>query len=194
MKIAWLDVETTGTDPMKNDIVTMALIIEIDGIEVETFMAFCQPYNWDTIESEALEVNELTIEQIKQFPDPREVHEKLVKFLGKYVDKYDPKDKFTLAGQYVSFDADFLREWFVKAGDKYYGSWFNYRHIDLIAFVRLLRYAGRLDIKNDRLSTICESCGVELTRAHNALADIRATKTVLVEMMRRHLAGGARDE
>lgn len=186
MKVIWLDAETTGTDPKVNDIVQVAMLVEIDGRLAEEYTACCQPYNWDAIEPSALAVNGLTIEQLRKYPEPKLVYEQIVELVGKHMDKYNKDDKFTLAGQKVDFDAGFLREFFVKAGDAYYGSWFNNRYVDLLALVRILRYTGQLTLANDRLATICASLSIDL-KAHDALEDIHGARAAFKELMYRHL-------
>jgi DNA polymerase III subunit epsilon len=186
MKVMYLDTETTGVDPKINDIVQLAAIIEIDGREMETFKMNCHPFDWNAVEDKALEVNRITREDLETFPAPVQMHTALTKVLGKYVNKYDRMDKLTIAGQKADFDAGFLREFFFKNGDQYYGSWFNYRHVDLLAVVRFLRYAGRLKIENDKLTTVAEYFGVALD-AHDALEDIRATRELIKILIDRYL-------
>lgn len=186
MKVMFLDVETTGKDSKLHDIVELAVIFEIDGRVTESFKWNCQPFNWDTIEQEALDVHGTTIEQLKEYQDPHKVHAVLTKITDRYVNKYDKNDKLTLAGQKVEFDAGFLREFFFKAGDQYFGSRFNYRHIDLLATVRMLRYAGVMELANDRLETIAAHFGIEL-KAHDALEDIMATRKALQMILERYI-------
>ena len=67
MKILYFDTETTGTDPLRNDIIDLAVIIEVDGkVEHEESIKM-QPLDYSTVELKALEVNGMTIEQIKTF-------------------------------------------------------------------------------------------------------------------------------
>ena len=50
MKLLWLDVETTGLNKEKCDIIQIAGIVVIDGEEKERFNFKCQPINWENIE------------------------------------------------------------------------------------------------------------------------------------------------
>ena len=112
MKVFYVDVETTGLEPKINDIIQLALIIEIDGKVVRKEKFEMQPFNYDNISPEALEVNGLSIEQIKGFDTPQIAYRKIVNILDKYIFKYDKKDKFIPAGYNVKFDVDFLTEFF----------------------------------------------------------------------------------
>lgn len=55
MKVLYFDCETTGTDPIEQDITQISGLIEIDGKVVDKFNFRCQPLNWDGISPEALE-------------------------------------------------------------------------------------------------------------------------------------------
>lgn len=189
MKIFYLDEETTGTNPVVHDIIQLAGIIEIDGKVIERVNMNCQPFDWSAVEEEALRVNGLSIAKLNTFQEPKEMYLALLKVLGKYVNKYDKTDKFTIAGQKVGFDADFLKEFFIKCGDMYYGSWFNWRHVDLLAVVRWLRYAGRINLENDKLETIATHFGISFD-AHDAMADIETTRNLLIQITEKYLNGG----
>ena len=62
MKILWTDTETSGLNSKENDILTLAGIIEIDNEVKEEFYLEIQPFNYDNISKQALEVNKLTLE------------------------------------------------------------------------------------------------------------------------------------
>ncbi len=49
MKVLWFDVETTGLNAVKNDIITIAGIIDIDHVTKEKFYFKVQPRDWDNI-------------------------------------------------------------------------------------------------------------------------------------------------
>jgi len=178
-KVLYLDEETTGTDPVKNDVIQLAAIVEIKGKIMERFNMRCQPWDYGTIEMQALDVNGLTVDELLTFPEPIELYQAFTRMMGKYIDKFDRMDKFTPAGQKVQFDTGFLKCFFEKCGDKYYGSWMNWRHIDLLAVVRFLRFAGQLNIENDKLETVASHFGIEFD-AHDAMADIETTRKLLL--------------
>jgi DNA polymerase III epsilon subunit-like protein len=73
MKILWFDLETTGLSPIKNDIVSLACLLEIDGYIQDTLYLEMQPVNWDTISPEALKINGYTHERLKTFMAPEVV-------------------------------------------------------------------------------------------------------------------------
>jgi len=184
MKIFWLDVETTGLDPKRNDIISLAGIIEIDGKILEEFELFIQPFDWDNIEMGALKVNGFTVEQLKTFMTPKEAHKKLINILGKYVNQYDRNDKYQFAGYNNTFDIQFMQGFFKKCGDKYFGSWIDYHRLDPQVLLQFLHLKGDIDLSNYKLETVAEYLGIKIN-AHNALSDIKATREIVYTLMPR---------
>lgn len=182
MKIFYFDIETTGLDPKKHDIVQLAYQIVIDDKVVEGDNIFMQPFDFSTIEQEALDVHGITIKKIKTFQEPQSAYKLILDILDEHIDKYDRSDKFQPAGYNIRFDLDFLKQFFVKNNDKYFGSWFNYRAIDPLAILYFMEGMGKIKLPNYKLETVCEHFGIEID-AHDALGDITATKQ-LVEHLR----------
>lgn len=183
-KVIYFDTETSGLDPIQNDILTIGGIIEIDGEVKEEFYLEMQPFNYNTISDYALQVNGLTREQIKTFMTPQEGYRKLITIFSKYVNKYDKNDKLTPIGYNVKFDIDFLNQLFVKNGDKYFGSFVDYHYIDPMVLINFLRFKGVIKLENCKLVTASAHYGIELD-AHNAMNDIIATKELLNKLMER---------
>lgn len=88
------DLETTGVNPGKNGIHQISGEIVIDGVSKEQFDFHVQPNPKAIIEEEALKVAGVTREQVLAYPPMRQVYSEFVAMLGKYVDKYNKKDKF----------------------------------------------------------------------------------------------------
>lgn len=177
-KICYFDTETTGTDQVKNDIVQFAYIIEIDDKIEDEGSIYIQPCSFENIEPEALQVNNLTIEQLKTFDEPKVAYNKIRGVFAKHIDKYDRSDKFVPAGYNVRFDMDFLRQFFLKNNDVYFGSWFNYHFIDPLQLLYWLEYIGEINLPDYKLKTVCEHFDIEL-EAHEALSDIKATRQLI---------------
>lgn len=181
-KILYHDVKTTGRDAKKNGIVQYAGIIEIDGQIVDEFDFKMNVFPNDAIEEEAMEVHGFTAEQIKEFSDPHNVHIRLMSKFKKFVNPFKKgktfADKFYPAGYNVGFDNDFLYQWFLKCGDKYFGFWQNWHYIDPRPYLHVMELMGSLQLENYKLETICKALGISID-AHDALSDIRATREVI---------------
>lgn len=181
-KCLWFDTETTGLDPVRHDIIQLAGMVEINGRIVNEFNYMMQPFRWDNLTQEALNVNGRTIEEIKTYPSPQSVYSEFMDLLSEYVDKFDRNDKYYQAGYNVRFDIEFLSNWFKKNGDKYYGSWFNGRYIDPLQSFYLRDYLGKISLDNYKLATVAGHYGI-LLDAHDALADIKATRDLFMAMV-----------
>lgn len=182
MKILYFDCETTGRSAIKNDIVQLSGIMEINGKVVDQFNFTCQPFDYSTIEQEALTVTGLTIEDLKTYQTPQEMYRKLLRFLGQYIDKYDKNDKFYPAGYNVKFDLDFIAQFFAKNEDKYFGSWCNWKAIDGLPLMHFFEFCQKVTLPNYKLGTVCEYFSIPIN-AHDAMSDISATK-ILIERLK----------
>jgi DNA polymerase-3 subunit epsilon len=178
-KTLFIDTETTGTDPKMHGMIQLACIIDIDGkIEAEQSWNI-KPFVKDAIDFEALKVNGLSLDTIQGYPVPAGVFHDFQYLLGAHCDKYNRNDKYYPAGFKVDFDLAFLREFFLKMNDCYIGSWFNGKEIDPLSLLRWLDWKGEISLPNYRLTTVCEYFGIKLDKAHDALADIRATRELI---------------
>lgn len=176
-KIMYFDTETTGTNEVKHDIIQLACIVEIDGEVKEEKEFRMRPIDANfQVEQEALIAHGFTEEQIRNFPDPRVTYGEIISFLSKYVDRFNKLDKFSPCGYNVDFDIRFLRQFFMKMGDKYYGSWFNWNVIDPLQIVKYMVGCGWIKPERNNLETIVKYFNLPEFKAHDAMADIRATR------------------
>jgi DNA polymerase III epsilon subunit-like protein len=181
-KILWIDTETTGLSDWKNGIIQISGFIEIDGEEQESFNFRVRPFPQDEVHSKALEVNGIKRGDLAKFPAPQVVYRKLIDMLDKYIDKFDPADKFELAGYNIGFDKRFLASFFKKNGDNYFHSYVDYHLLDVMSAVQIWRREFNPKIPNIKLATVCEYFGID-ANFHDAMDDIRATKEVYVKVM-----------
>ena len=175
MKLFWLDTETTGLDPSKNCIIQIGYMIEIDGKVIEEGSILSRPFESSEIDPEALRVHGRSVEDINCYQSPTAAHEELANCLSKYVNRFDRADKFVPAGYFVNFDTDMLRSFFRNNSDEFYGAWFTAVNIDVAAFVAWKVAEESLQFKDYKLGTLCNHYCIAI-EAHDALADIRATR------------------
>lgn len=181
MKLLFFDLETTGTNPGKHGIHQISGQIVIDGVIKETFDFHVQPNPKALIEDEALKVGNVTREQILAYPPMQQVYQEFVSMLGKYVDKFNKKDKFFLVGyNNAAFDNQFLRGFFLQNDDVYFGSWFWANSIDVMVLASAYLATRRPDMENFKLSTVARTLGVDVQSEslHDAMYDIELTKAV----------------
>jgi len=177
-KVLYIDTETTGLSSISNGLTEVACIIVIDDVEVDKFLL---QINTSTYKKEvdfddyALNLTNKSIEDIHSYPDSSRQFEVFLNQVGKYIDKFDKADKFQISGYNVSFDIGFIQSWFHDNDNKFYGSYFSYKDLDVFAMVKHFKHLGLIDTPDDKLLTICEHFNIPLD-AHNALDDIIATK------------------
>ena len=164
----WLDSETTGLNSVKNDVVQLACIAMINGVEQpDQFNEHCQPIDWNSIEQEALAINGLTLEQLKTFQKPEVMVDKLITFVKKF------GVKFTIAGYNVDFDRGFISSLFKKVGrEQDFADLFNSDTRDLLKRVRTIK--KQFPTPNIKLATLAKHFEIPIN-AHDALSDISAT-------------------
>lgn len=181
-KILWLDLETTGIDCIKNGIIQISGMVEINKEIKEEFNIFSNVFPTDIVNEAALAISGHTKEDLLTFPDPTISFRKFINILGKYVDKFDSNDKFIIAGYNVGFDKNFIWEHSKKCGEKYFGSFVRGYYLDVIQYILFYAYQHN-DFKPDdyKLSTIAQYLNIELD-AHNAIADIKATRQIFTAL------------
>ena len=84
---------------------------------------------------------------------------------------------------------DFLKAFWVKNGDVYFGSWFNGRHVDPLQILIWQDWLGQLSLPDYKLATVCRHYGIELgDQAHDALADVRAARALIKRLCQNETA------
>lgn len=188
IKLLWLDTETTGLNVERCDIVQIAGIVIIDGKEQERFNLYCQPTNYESIEQEALNKNNLTIEKLKTFPLPQETYNKFKAILDKYIDRYNKDDKFYIAGHNVQFDLEFIQSFFEKMGDKFCMSYFKHFTVDLMHLITLLQASGCINLNSFKLGNIADYLTLEPNGdLHDAEADIDLTRRCYCKLAAKYI-------
>lgn len=184
-KVFHFDTETTGRFAFSNEIHQLAVIVEINKLEVNRQEWFIRPTKPGTIQTEALKVTGKTIEELMAYPEATVQYKSIIAFLDGYIDKFNKADKFTPAGYNVQFDCDFMRNFFKLNHNNYYGSYFNSQPIDPLQVIYFLVYSGKFPkLQNYKLKTVCDYLGIEID-AHDAFSDITATNTLVkvIDMM-----------
>jgi DNA polymerase-3 subunit epsilon len=181
--ICWIDLETSGIDSNKCCILQLAALMDIDGKIVDSLVLRMKPDEGDLIEDQALIVTGQTREQIDTYPSQREGYNHLIGFLDRFVNKYDRNDKLIFAAYNASFDDNFLRQFFTRNRNKFFGLYFWWPKFDVATLVALcIAFMGMSEMKDFKLATVCERFGVPI-EAHDALSDIMATRTLGYELL-----------
>jgi len=191
-KLIFIDVETTGTNPECNGLTQISGCVQVDSDVMESFDYFVRPFPQDVIESAALEVTGIDRRQFlppehpdhlavpgQVFEDPREVYVHMHTLLKKYVGQYDKSDKFQFIGYNAhSFDMPFMRRFWEKNNDRFFGSWFWYPCLDVMLVWAQILQPVRAELTNFKLATVAKYCGIDVddTRLHDSQYDIELTR------------------
>ena len=182
-KLLYIDLETSGLSPTNNGILQIACIYEVDGEVKDTFNSYMKPPKGTVYDDAALEINGLTKKKIKKFRKSADVFMDFRKFLDSKVDRYDKTDKMVMVAYNAHFDKSFLDAWAISCGYKYLHAYIDYRMIDILMLARVEWYRGKLNPPDFKLATVCAEYDIEISSAHNAVADILATRELFMEML-----------
>lgn len=180
-KLFFFDTETTGLIPSQHAIHQLSGLIVINGSIREDFNYQIRPHSKALIEEAALQVSNVTREQIMEYPEAYITHTKLLNLLAKYCNKFDKSDKFHMIGyNNRRFDDEFFRFFFNLLGDKYFGSWFWADSIDALVIASNYLQDVRKDLPDFKLHTVAKYLGIEIdeTKLHNATYDNHITKSI----------------
>lgn len=182
MKVLWFDLETSGLDPLKNGIIQFAALIEIDG-EVKDTLDFTMNPEGKEVSPEALALQHRTAEEVKTYRPALNVRLEIKAAFARHIDPYNKGDKFIVGGFNVQFDIGFLEQLWKDAGDTYLRSFLGPLVLDPFRVQGFMEWAGACPVPPRRnLETLCGAWGVEIGNAHNALADITATRALAYKM------------
>ncbi len=188
MKAAFIDVETTGLDPQRHSLWSLALRIydAKDGL-LDSFEFKCRPLPDADIDREALRVGAVTFEQLQAYEHSKDALSGLRSVLERHVRPRDRQDKLYFIGYNAPFDAEFVRAFFDRQGDKYFGSWFWHPPIcvmNLAAAVCALTET-RVELPNFKLHTVARHFNliVDEERLHDAIYDIEITQALYERCM-----------
>ena len=187
MVLLYVDTETTGLNVANCSIWQLAGYITDTAKNItESFDFKMRPYRGEIISEEAASKTGVTQEQLDGFLPQSEVFNSFVSLIGKYVDLEDWNQRVIPIGYNVSFDLDFLRAWFAYNNSaSLFSKNIYFPGIDVMYLSCYYLLGERHKMRNFTLSTVYEHVlHKKLQNAHNALADIDATKELLNTIVR----------
>lgn len=175
----FLDVETTGLDTNLNDIFQISGIVTDSNLNVlEKCDYRFRPFSLENIQDEALIKTGMTRESLQSFDmTAGHAYHSLIELLGRHCDKFNKNDKLHFVAYNAKFDADFIRKFFEKNGDAFFGSWFWNPPICVMQAAAWMTMRVRGALPNFKLSTLsqCAELGWDESQAHDATYDIHQT-------------------
>lgn len=156
------DVETTGLDSTKDEIIEIGACKVVNGRIDETFSTFVKPSKH--IPKEITELTGIDDSMVEDAPTINYVMPDFYKFC----------DKATLVAHNISFDIGFIHNTAKKLSYN-----FNHPTMDTIEMAKS-KVPG---LKNYKLGTVVDHLGIVLDHAHRAINDATATAKVFIKLM-----------
>jgi DNA polymerase-3 subunit epsilon len=179
-KILYLDVETTGLDSAKHEIVEIAFIVEVSGAVVDCYESLVRPADFDSIDPLALETNGFSLETLKLAPERAYVKQRIEEKWRKYVAGKD--SRFDVCAYNAPFDLGFLNSFFERQGDFSLYSRIKRAPLDPLPVLRVLSHLGKIDLPSHKLEDVAEYFNVSLI-AHHAMSDCVALREIMRQVL-----------
>lgn len=186
MKTFFVDCETTGDTAKVHGLIQVSGVIFEGKTKKSVVDMRMAPFDGCEITDEALEINGTTREEIAAYPDPHQQFQEFQKTLATVVDRYNKADKMHFIGWNADFDADFVRAWFEREEDPYFGSWFWWPIIDVAKLAGMRLMHERSALQDFKLFTVAEYLGVQTDDGdqHDAMFDIKVTMRIFKKLVR----------
>jgi len=179
IKLNFLDTETTGLDSSSCGIWSLSgVLAELDEdakvIHLkDSYDLYMRPFEGAKVDSKALKVGGISLEDFEEFEDQKVIFARYKKLLKQYVDPYDKKDKYNFLAYNSPFDNSFMRSWWFRNHDKYFGSYFWTPDICIMRQAAQYLIRRRIELPNFKLATVAEFLGfnIEDTKLHSSMYD-----------------------
>ena len=175
-----LDLETTGLDPVNDQIIEIGAIRFTDGKESAVYETYVNPGL--PVPDFITKLTGITDADVQSAPSITSLFDDLLKFIG----------DSPLIGHQINFDCSFL-EYHLRQKHNDFSKWeseaqrFVYlgnRRMDTLFIARIFLPF----LQKFKLSTVAAHFDIDLENAHRALDDARATGRIFLELMDRTLA------
>ena len=169
-KFAFIDIETTGLNLLRHEIIEIGCVITTPDLElIEDFELKIKPKHIEDADPVALKVNHYDEENWQS------AHS-----LKKAMEIFSEKVKdCIMVGHNVAFDAGFLEHAFneIKIGNT-----LHYHKLDTVS-ISWAKLHSDPDLEHFSLREMCVRFGIKNERAHTALSDARATFELYKKLM-----------
>lgn len=187
IKLCYIDTETGGVDDKNSALLQISAAFEVDWKVVDKFNKWLKPFPQDAeISAESTEKTGFTTELVAKdpkFEDPKKVYNDFVAACDRVVNKFNKKDKMFFVGYNAhTFDMPFMREFFKKNGNVYFGSYFWWPAIDIMLLYAADWIKARGTMENFQLMTVAKLAGLKVDedKLHDGMYDIQLTRELFL--------------
>lgn len=184
-KLLFLDVETTGLDEKKHGIFQISAALQINNEIIDTFNYTFNPGDVEIDNDALLTLNKGEI--LNQSITSNKVFELFIKFLDKHCDKFSKKDKFLFVAYNAHFDNRFIREWFLKNDNNFFGAYFHSGTIDVMVLVNFIIKQYRSSMPSISFDKVCSLFKIDLQNAHDAEYNVDALVSLYNDICKNNL-------
>lgn len=157
-----LDIETTGTHPIRNEIIEIGAVYVENGKPIKKFNQLVRPN--EEISEYITSITGIDYEMVKDAPSIEEVMPKFIEFCG---------DAPLIGHNIILFDYRMLKAKAVKLGYD-----FERKGLDTLVISRKMLQ----DLPSRKLGDLCEHYAIDLEHAHRAYDDAYATYELFVHL------------
>ena len=180
MKSIIIDVETTSLNADKGAIIELAALVLHDKKEVGRFEVRIEPFD-------GAEISYDIGKDLRRIPQ-REAYIHFIQFLDKFINKFDKEDKFHFIAYNAEFDTKFVRKFFERNGNAFYGSYFFSPSICMMqaAAMSFMKKHTRSNINSMKLKDVASAnqITVKNEKLHNAMYDVEITYELFKKLVK----------
>ena len=193
MKTVFYDLETTGTDFERSAVIQIGAIMDVNGEEVDRIDIKMRPHEGANIDSQALAVTGLSIEDLMEDParlDPKQGYWKFMKFCGFHAgQRIGVSSRIHRVGYNIlGFDNKFLDNLGARAGDAWTFAKFHWPGIDVASIACAGLRNVRPAMKDFKLMSVAKMLEIDTDgQAHDALFDVHVTRELYYKLLERRL-------
>ena len=183
-KICWIDTETTGFSAEKNDVIQVAIIIDIDREIVATYDFKCRPLNPENAHPVALQITGLTLPEIMEYPEPRGIITQIETALLAHL---EAGEQYFFGAHNCPFDRRMMGGLYTKNGvaEDSFTDLFMVKEFDIDTQKMIKQYnrtAGSLALADAKLVTAAQAFCID-HNPHEASSDINATRELYYALL-----------
>lgn len=179
----YVDCETTGFDPIRNDVVSMAIVVTDQKMSIkDRFYQTARPEFNKFYSEEAELVHGFKRDELKKFQSPEILCNSILSFLSKFKSKNNSPSLF-ISHSLRQFDFLFI-DWLFRKQNKQYDLWKIIRQDHQRSTITEARNAG---YKNNGLDLWAKRIGFNLTH-HDAMSDTLCCLEIDKYLTKEHFA------